>query len=165
MRRDAFTLIETMLAVLLLAVLASGVAIGFSRPLHLARADDAVNVVKAFDAAARQAAINFDKPVRMSFDLADGTLTRWEDESAAARVRLPSGYRIERTKIDGRTDSVGLVPVDVSPQGRSRTYAVHLIGPSLDRWIVFAGLTGLTTERANESDLPAGPRSARHDAD
>ena len=165
MNRRAFTLIETMLAVLLLAVLASGVAIGFSKPLQAARAQDAIDILKAFDAAARQAAINFDQPVRITLDLADGTLTRLENGTPAARNRLPSGYGIERTTIDGRIDSVGLVPVDVSPQGRSRTYTVHLLGPGLDRWIMFAGLTGLATERAHETDLPTAPRSGRHDAD
>lgn len=165
MKRRAFTLIETMMAVLLLALLAAGVAIGFSKPLQAARADDAVSVLKAFDAAARQAAVGFDRQVRITIDLADGRLTRLEGGAVAASTQLPSGYRIERTKVGGRIDSVGLVSIDVSPQGRSRTYAVRLLGPGLDRWIIFAGLTGLATEATHETDLPVARRSARHHAD
>ena len=163
---DGFTLIETMLAVLLMALLASAVALTFSRPLQRARAEDAADLVVAFDAAARQAAVAGGRPVRLRLDLADATLERYEgDATLRAHAQLPTGCRLDRVRVGRRTQSAGAADVDVSAHGWGRSYDVHLTGPNLDRWVCFAGLTGLATEVTDDRALPTPPPTPGYDAD
>ena len=68
-RRSAFALIEIMMAVLLMALLASAAALSFSEPLRAARAKDAIEMVRFFDETSRQSARRFGRPVRISFNL------------------------------------------------------------------------------------------------
>ncbi len=167
-RRRGFTLVETMLAVLLMALLASGVAVAFSRSLRSARAADAADGVAAADAAARRAAVASGRPVRLEFDLARDTVERFEDADPAtprARNRLPAGYRVDRVRIDRRWQSAGPAVVDFSAHGWARSYDVHLSGPGTDRWLSFAGLTGLMTEAPDDRSLPTDDAAPRDDAD
>ncbi len=155
-----FTLIETMLAVLLLALLASSVVLSFSKPLQDARGRDTVDLFVNFDAAARQSAAASGWPVRIQFDLTQNVVQRLEGPnlvSARAKNFLPAGYRVDQVRIGRRTQSFGPVSVDVSAHGWSRSYAVHVVGPGLDTWLCFAGLTGLMKEVPDAASLPAPP--------
>lgn len=178
-RRTGFTLIEVMLAVLLMALLASAVALSFSGPLQRARAEDAQQTLRSFDAAARQMATRWGRPVRVVFDVSAGTLSRREGQSLQeprSRIALPSGYRVDEIRVEGRGYSDGEAVIDYSALGLSRSYAAHLSGPGLDRWLLFAGLSGEMTQAQDESAVESilgnvAPTSYRpwaaagHDAD
>src|SRR5438105_1542102 len=75
-RRRAFTLIETMLVILLMALLASAVTLSFARPLRAARAQDAIEMVRSFDGMCRQVARRFGQPVTLTYDLSEGRIVR-----------------------------------------------------------------------------------------
>ena len=153
-----FTLIETMLAVLLMALLTSAVTLSFSAPLRRARAEDAIDLLASFDAAARQMTVASGRPVRLRFDPAEGTAERLEgDATPRARVQLPTGYRIAQVRVGRQSRSAGPTDVDLSAHGWGRSYDVHLVGPGVDRWLCFAGLTGQTTEVTDERALPTAP--------
>src|SRR5215471_6908216 len=62
-RPTAFTLIEIMLAVLIVGLLASAAALSFRQPIRAARAQDAVELIRSFDAGAREVARRFAKPL------------------------------------------------------------------------------------------------------
>jgi prepilin-type N-terminal cleavage/methylation domain-containing protein len=168
-----FTLIELMLAVLLLAILASAAVLSFSEPIRNARFQDAIQEIRAFDSTARQAAVSSGQITRLVFDLSAGTIERRDTGSRSARLRsaLPSGYRIERVRIGSRIASSGQAIVDLSPLGIGRTYAVRLHGPGVDQWLLLAGLTGQISIITDESKLDAifaqttAAPSSRHDAD
>ncbi len=162
MSRRGFTLIEVMLAVLLLALLTAGVTLKSSGLLSAGRAEDAVNLVRSFDAAARQWAVASGRPARMSFDLAAGTLSRLDGKSTTV-VSLPPKLRIDHIKVGGRDETLGLVLIDVSPRGWSRSYALRLSGPGGERWLSIAGLSGVVTETSNERDLPEAPSTPGYD--
>ena len=51
LRSAGFTLVEIMLAVLLVSLLASAAALSFQKPIRAARAQDAVELVRSFDAS------------------------------------------------------------------------------------------------------------------
>jgi prepilin-type N-terminal cleavage/methylation domain-containing protein len=166
MSRAAFTLIETMLVLLILAILAAGMSIGFSSNLRAARAADGADLVKAFDAAARQMAVASGRPVRIEIDSAGGLLKRLDADqnTPAATVPLPAGMRIDRVRIGPENVAGGVARVDVSARGWSRRYAVRLAGPGGGRWVVFAGLSGSATEVSDESQLPSPPQTPGYDA-
>lgn len=153
-RTRAFTLIETMLVVLLLAIVASAAALTFSQPIAQARADDAFDQLRSFDANARIAAKSSGKVVRVVFDLSDNRLDRREGgnlKDTRYSVHLPAGCRIEAVRIGRQSTTFGEVPLDLSAMGLSRSYAVHVVGPATDRWAIFAGLTGEMNVVANET--------------
>lgn len=158
-RTDAtgFTLIETMVAIALTGLLAGGVVLSLASPLRASRRADAAQAVRSFDAAGRLSAVASGRPARLVFELAGSTLTR-QDGPDLSDVRswtpLPRGFSIAEVRVGGQAVSVGRAVVDVSPNGWSRTYELHLRGPGTDAWIVFAGLTGQTTEVADESRIP-----------
>jgi prepilin-type N-terminal cleavage/methylation domain-containing protein len=89
--RRAFTLIETMLAVLLLALVASAAALTFSKPVAQARGQDAVELLRHFDATTRAAASAAGRTVRITFDLSSGVITRGDGEFSHEHAgRLPN---------------------------------------------------------------------------
>ena len=161
--RPSFTLIETMLAVLLMALLAAAVSLSVDRPVQAARGRDAVDLIAGFDAAARQAAVQSGRRVRVQFDLSAGTIVRLDGTTPAARATLPTGYRVVAVRVGRQVQSTGTVPVDVAAHGWSRSYAVHVVGPAVDAWVAVAGLTGQSTEVADEAALPIPPPG--YDAD
>src|ERR1051326_5415942 len=123
--RGAFTLIELMMAVLVLALLTSAAALSVSRPIASARERDAMDQLASFDAASRQAAIAAGAPVRIVFDLSTAALLRRDGRDLSelrCRTMLPTGCRIEQVRIGSAEFSSGEVFVDVSPLGLTRSY-------------------------------------------
>ena len=168
MEGSGFTLIETMLAVLIMALLTAGVALSFSQPLKASRTADAIELVRSFDLLGRQAAITSNRNVRLVFDLSSNTLLQRDGpdlHELRTHVSLPPGCRIDSLRIAGQLVSAGEAVVDISPHGWSRSYAVHLQGPGADRWLVFAGLSGQMSKVNDESQIPTYHASARHNAD
>jgi type II secretory pathway pseudopilin PulG len=164
-RLGAFTLVEITIAVVILALLTSAVAMSFAEPLKKARARDAAEMVQAFDQTSRAAARRSGKMIEMTFDLFENSLARRERDATTSRSQLPGGYVIDRFRSADRNISSGEAVVTCAPMGISRSYALRLRGPGLDRWIVFAGLTGQISTVQDEDSLNAIFASpARHDA-
>lgn len=166
--RPGFTLLETMLAVLIMALLAGGVAMSFAQPLRAARSEDAVDQVRSFDELSRQLALSSGRTVRMAFDLSNHELLERDGDDLKElrrRISLPPGCRVSALLITGHLVTVGEAVVDVSPHGWSRTYAVKLETPAGTSWLVLAGLTGQMTIVNNESQIPTFSPAPGHHAD
>lgn len=166
--QSGFTLIEMMLAVMLMALLAGAVAMGFSQPLKSSRTVDAIEVVRSFDNMARQSAVASGSNARLVFDVAQNSLMLRDGAELTqlrSRISLPQGCRIDAVRIDEHLVSSSEAILDISPHGWSKTYAVHLLCPGSDRWLVFAGMTGQMTQVQNESEIPTYHAPPRHDAD
>jgi prepilin-type N-terminal cleavage/methylation domain-containing protein len=149
----AFTLIEVMMTVLLMALLASAAALSFSGPLRSARAADAQDQIRSFDAAARDMARHSHREVRLVFDLSGSTLARREGpelQDLRSRVSLPAGCRVTQLCVAGQSFEDGEAVVDFSSLGIGRSYAIHLSGAGLDRWLLIAGLSGQMTQVQDE---------------
>lgn len=178
--RRGFTLVEVAAVAVLMALLAGGVAMTFAGPVRRMRAGDAVDRMRSFDATARLAARRSGRPAEWVLDLRAGTLERREGRAAGGTsdppeavypASLPGGFRIDRVRAiasageagrGGPADvSSGLATLTCSPDGLTRTYAVRLVGPGLDRWLVFAGLTGQLTQVDDEAAVDAIFESAR----
>ncbi len=165
--RRGFTLIETMLAVLIMALLASAAALSLSGPVRKARAREAVDVVMAADRSARQEAHDSGRAVRLVLDPTTGTITRIEGAVTQFRSALPRSFKISDILVGRRVFREAGTEVGFSGAGFSPSYAVHLTGPGADGWVVFAGLTGqasvVSDEQAVRNILDNPP--ARRNAD
>jgi prepilin-type N-terminal cleavage/methylation domain-containing protein len=166
--RRAFTLIETMLAVLIMALLASAAALSFSGPVRKARAREAVDQVIAADRSARQEAHDSGRAVRLRFDSSNGEISRIEGTATQFRSVLPASFRISDVLVGRRVFRDVPAEVGFSGSGFSATYAVHLSGTGADRWVVFAGLTGQANVVSDEQAVRTAIDSiapARRDTD
>ena len=168
MSRRAFTLIEVMLVVLLIGLLAGAAAMSFARPLRAARAREAIAQVSAFDAAARQVARRSGGAVQIVIDAYEQRFVRREQGRDVSSYRLPDGLRIEQVRTGNDERDTSQRTVNVSAHGWSRTYAVRVVGPDLDRWLLVAGLSGQVSVIEDEStvdDILTRAGAAGRDAD
>jgi prepilin-type N-terminal cleavage/methylation domain-containing protein len=156
----AFTLIELMLAVAILALLTGAAALSFVKPVHAARNREAIELVKRADAMAREAAQRSGHPARLQFDVSKSTIHR-----DGASLTLPQGCTLREIRTSEKSITDGEFVLDISPLGLSHSYALHLQAPDLDQWLIFAGLSGEMTTTTNESQVQQLlVRTSRRDA-
>ena len=169
---SAFTLIESLIAVVLLGIISTAAAFAFRSSLQRASSTDAITQIKYLDSTSRQRAQRFNQPVDLIFDLTNSTLYRRDgskrnDESLSAS--LPRGFAIDQINIAGQSTFNGEISLACSSAGLTPSYALHLIGPNFNQWLLFAGLSGQLTLINDESTvqdiLAAAPQSARRNAD
>ena len=164
-----FTLVETMLAVLLMALLASAAVLSFAEPLRTARGREAVDELIACDAGARQTAREQGRALHLTLDPAADTASRYVGQTRLAQVVMPAGYRIGDVLVGRRMTRDSRVEVEISPSGWSRSYAIHVKGPGFNRWVAFAGLGGQASvvqdEETVRSIIADAALPAGHDAD
>ena len=155
--RGRFTLIEVMLAVVLLALLSGAAALCFTGPMGRAGATDAVEQVRSFDAASRLFSRQFDMDIEMVIDSPRTALYRRDARRGTqigARLCLPRGIRIEQVRLtDRRFSSDEAASVFCSAAGIGRSYAVRLVGRGFDQWIFIVGLTGESMQVREEEEL------------
>jgi prepilin-type N-terminal cleavage/methylation domain-containing protein len=172
----AFTLIELLAVIFLLGIISTAAAHTFRSSLQSASTTDAIEQIKYLDSTARHRAQRFNQPVEIIFDLTNSTLSRREaskrnDESFT--TSLPSGFSIDQINIAGHSTFNGEASLNCSPTGLTPSYAIHLIGPNFDQWLLFAGLSGQMTliqDEATVQDILAPTRrsagaAARGNAD
>src|SRR5688572_9144638 len=159
----AFTLVETLLAVVILGLLVGLAAWSFAGPLRRARMDQAVEQIRFLDGSTRQLARDSGKSFRISIDADRATLGR-----VGSLHGLPSGVRIERVRTaSGERGGGGVVEVEVSRLGLSESYAVLFAGAKWRRWVFVSGLSGevsVVSDDAQVEDI-FSRTSARRDAD
>ena len=153
---SAFTLIESLIAVVLLGIISTAAALTFRSSLQSASTTDAIEQIKYLDSSARQRAKRFNQPVELIFDVTNSSLSRREgskrnDESFHAS--LPRGFSIDQINIAGQSTFNGEISLTCSPTGLTPSYALHLIGPNFDQWLLFAGLSGQMTVIKNEETV------------
>ena len=156
-RRNGFTLVEVTIALLILAILAAGVAISIAAPMANTRMRDVVGRIIQFDHNARDYARNQDRDLHLVIDPTEGTLTRvdpTEREQLGRPLRLGDGVKIATILTDDTEAHGNSIALPCSRAGWTRSYAIELHGPRGRRkWLLFAGLTGQCTEFEDETTL------------
>ena len=153
MKRPAFTLLEMLIVVVVMALIATSASLGFKKPLQRAAQSDAIAELKHVDRAARQAAVQLDRPMQLRFDLEKQAVSRIENDASTATMHLPHGIRIAELRTADHRIQDFEHQIAISKSGISMTYAVHLTGTDFDQWILFAGLTGEYMSGINENDM------------
>jgi prepilin-type N-terminal cleavage/methylation domain-containing protein len=167
--RAGFTLIEIVIAVLIMALLATAAALSFDRPLNRARTLEAIEQVRYLDASSRDFARRFGRSVEIAFDLSENRLERREGagHEAAYGVNVASPMRVEAVWTGREQIEDGEVMIAVSAKGLSQTYAVKLNGPEGVRWVLVSGVSGESAVYGDDEQVRAifAKISARGDAD
>lgn len=159
MRRSAFTLIEVLAVVTILALVAGATIWSLAADVRRGTCADAIGRVAWADRTARLAARRLGRPCGLRFDLDARRLWRIEDDGLRTthEVALPGGYHIDRLIIaaTGGAADYGAIDVAYSIAGRSTDYAVHLTSRdgSDGTWIVISGLTGQVTSDLHENEV------------
>ncbi|HEY7115769.1 MAG TPA: type II secretion system protein [Tepidisphaeraceae bacterium] len=168
-RARGFTLIEVMIAVVILGILAGATALAFTGPLHRARTVEAIEQLRYLDASARDLARRTGRSVTLAFDLSENILERRDRPGGPAvfRANIPSPLRIDAVWRGRQRITDGQAQIAVSPLALSETYAVKLAAPQGERWLLVSGLSGqtkvLNDDAQVESILEA--TTPRRDAD
>jgi prepilin-type N-terminal cleavage/methylation domain-containing protein len=170
---SAFTLIETLAVIALLAVITAAAAVSLSGARRAADLDGVADRFIAIDRATREMARRLGTRPTLRFELNGGTVRRLHDVGAAESRATPislDGARVARLIVRGESIGHGEAAVPFSDGGRSPSYAVLLVNGAGQRWVAFAGLTGqavaLNDERQVQDILSAGSpaNAARADA-
>jgi prepilin-type N-terminal cleavage/methylation domain-containing protein len=169
-RRPAFTLVETLVAVVILGLLVGMAAWAFAGPLRRAQLDQAVEQIRFLDATTRQVARDTGKPFRISIDadrVALGRIDSSHGRVLLSESALPSGIRIDRVRTTSRDHDGGAIEVEVSRLGLSESYAVLLAGREWRRWVLVSGLSGEVTVVSDDLQIADifSRTSGRRDAD
>ena len=154
--RRAFTLIELLAVIALVAILTAGVAVSLAGAARNARLDDVVDQYVAFDRSTREVARRFERPRALQFSLNRGAVRRTNGDEEPTPANLSGGVRVTRLALAGgeRFQQSGEETIRFSPRGQAPSYAVLLESPAGGRkWIVFAGLTGHATVTTDERDV------------
>jgi prepilin-type N-terminal cleavage/methylation domain-containing protein len=167
----AFTLIETLAVIALLAILTAAAAVSLSGTRRAARAEDAADRLMAFDRATRDAARRVGRSSALRFELNRGRISRTDGDATPTPLAL-DGARVTRVIVRGESFGYGEVVVPFSDRGQSPSYAVLLAGQGGQggqRWVAFAGLTGQTFVLNDERDVqdilsPSGAAAPAADA-
>ena len=153
MRRDGFSMVELMAAMLVLGIIAASAAVRIHGPLRKARMRDVADAVARFDRATRLAARRSGRELRIVVDLGGGRLGRGlgdGQEAPSQPLALPGEYRFQGLLIEGQFIGTGRPYVLCSALGLTPSYALLLEGPRQRTWVVVAGLTGQIFEVESE---------------
>lgn len=140
MRDRGFTLLEVVIAMAVMALLATLAGVSLMSAGRRASLEDVAGRVIAYDIGARSYARRFDQPVTLRFgehEVAQVAAPEAEGDPRAPLV-LPDAFGL---RVIGLRE--GAEGVAISSAGRSRSYAVVVTGPGeREVAVVFAGLSG-----------------------
>jgi prepilin-type N-terminal cleavage/methylation domain-containing protein len=161
----AFTLIETLAVLALLALLTAAVAVSLKGAARAADMDDVLERFITADRNTREIARRFGRRPEFRFDLNQGTVSRFDnlDSSESRATPIPvGGARVAKLIVRGESIGYGEQSIAFSAGGRSPSYAVLLSGKAGQRWVAFAGLTGQAVVLRDErqvQDILSGSES------
>ncbi len=154
--RNAFTLIELVVVMVLLALLASLTVYSLSGTMDRQRMSQAIETVEMFDARARRAARSSRCTITATIDPRRGELSiDTNREGQDVSYRLPSrvtvsDLRFGKTSVAGRESRF-----KINGQGRSATYAIQLQRGELTQWLVVLGISGQVVALKSKGEVDA----------
>jgi len=159
-RGKAFSLVEIMVVLVIMAVVAGAVTLRLEGPLKRASMRELVDCVAGFDRLTRVWAREQDRPVTIVVDMAEGELSRvaldGKDEATAvgSALVLPERFEVAEVRtVLGRNEG-GRAEIPCSRRGFSASYALCLEDDSgMRQWILFAGLTGQMIQADDERQV------------
>jgi type II secretory pathway pseudopilin PulG len=155
LKSRAFTLLELLLILGIVALMAGAVTLQFRQPYRRVRFEAVAETLVAIDRQVRSRARAANVAGLLQIDLEWHKLTPRFPAGVAATLpeyQLPSGFMLTRLRTSGGEDRGGRVGVVIRPSGVSITYALLLETDEQSRWIVFLGGTGqvVFVENVNE---------------
>lgn len=150
----AFTLIEVLVVIALIAVLAAIVAAGFVPASGRSQLNKSTYQLAYMDQLARDTARRTGQSVHLIYDLRSEQITLSDEDDLPLRNNpayvVPHPVVMDQMVFRGAKQSHTVLSVPVSARGMTPSYAVGLSLPNHARWTVFCGLSGQSVEVADE---------------
>jgi prepilin-type N-terminal cleavage/methylation domain-containing protein len=158
LKRSAFTLIELMAVLAIMSMLVAVAAVSLKGVCRAARIQHAIEQFLAFDHRVREHATLHGTRGTITIDLDKNTVASMSRDTSGrpVTIELPLGgaARIDHVRVGRRAIDYGRATITVTDRGATPTYAARLCGvDGSTRWLLFAGLTGQTTEFNNDTEL------------
>lgn len=168
-RASAFTFIEVIATLVIVALLAAAVGLSSSRLFRSARLTDVCGRLAFADDLVRRYTARNHHPAQLLLDLDYGQVTtrrfREDVEEDGHHFSLPDGFEIQRLVLPQQTAGSGQVTVPCSELGHTPTYALEVSGVSggswgsensdQRQWLLIAGLTGQVVKVDHEQAIEA----------
>ena len=152
--RFAFTLIELVVVVVIIALLSSLAVMSFGGTMDRYALNRAAETVQSFDSRARRDA-------RTSRTAVTGTIERRRDTfrlgqgRQAPEFHLPRAVNIADIRVDRRAVSAAEVQLQFNSDGVSPSYAVQLQRGESSLWMVVLGVSGQVVTLQSEREVNA----------
>jgi prepilin-type N-terminal cleavage/methylation domain-containing protein len=154
--RNAFTLIELVVVIVIMAILSTIAAVSLSGTMGKYDLSRAAETIERFDANARRQARVTQAPVTMTIERTKGRLkVDVAGRDRDATYRLPGRVTIGSIRLHRRFVAGTVFAASVSADGQSPTYAVELSRGRMTRWLVFVGVSGQVVQAENEDQVDA----------
>ncbi len=154
--RKAFTLIELVVVMVVLALLASLTVYSLGGTMDRHRLSRAIETIEMFDARARRTARTTQHAVTATIDRSRGQLSiDTHRNPQAVSFRLPSRVAIGDVRFGTTRRVERESKIEINGQGRSVTYAIQLRRGKLTRWLVVLGISGQVVAMENVGEVNA----------
>jgi prepilin-type N-terminal cleavage/methylation domain-containing protein len=140
--RCAFTLIEVVACVAIMAMLAAAAAVSLRGHRSEATMPTAIQIIRFADEQARQRALRSDAPFELRVAFAHPDTVIISSGATVSEFQLPGGFRVAGARIAGRSRDTGDICVRFSPRGWAPTYALQITDGARSQWLAFTGLIG-----------------------
>ena len=155
--RTGFTLLEVIVALVIISLITSAAIINLANPLSEANHRNALSKIAEIDMQTRGIARSQGKPVDLVFDLSDNFIYRQNpatNERIASKIKLTGDAQITQLLVRGQSLTAGTMAIRCSRGGYMPTYALKIETPNTrPSWLLIAGPTGQVTELENESQI------------
>jgi prepilin-type N-terminal cleavage/methylation domain-containing protein len=138
----AFTLIELVACVAIMAILAAAVALSLRGHRTEATMPTAIQIIRFADEQGRQRAVRSDAPIELRIAFAHPNTVLLGSGATTSEFQLPDGFRVARARVAGRPRDTGEISVRFSPRGWAPAYAVQITDGARSQWLAFTGLIG-----------------------
>ena len=155
--RRAFTLIELVVVMVLLALLASLTVYSLGGTMDGYRISRAVETIESLDARARRTARTTRRPVTVTLDRKHRELVinPIDPREDTVSFRLPGRVVVEKIQLARKSSSRKDSKIAINGQGRSPPYAIQLRRGELTKWLVVLGFSGQVVPVDNEGEVNA----------
>lgn len=152
----AFSLLELLAVMALLALVAGLATVRFSSSYRQAQVTTAIHSIQAIDDQLRTLATKQAQPYELRIDLDRNTLEiKGQHKKEVIRKHvLPAALQIEAVRSPREDRHHGEAVIRCDSAGLCETYALQITAPSSPpRWILFAGVTGQSNEQLTDRQI------------
>lgn len=154
--RNAFTLIELVVVIVIMAILSTIAAMSLSGTMGQYDLARAAETIERVDASVRRQARVTHASVELSIDRNKKRLTVDVGGSGRdATYKLPRRVTISNIRLHRRIVADNNFAIEVSGSGQSPTYAVELTRGEMKRWLIIVGASGQVIPAESEDEVDA----------